>query len=416
MWEILSLLLAVALVVVSVLWRRAVSIQAGERARRTRERRALESELEASSVSSERQQRALLESMLDSVLLVDGADRIVFYNRAFHSLMGLRFDCIGMTLLEALRLPDVDNVVARVRRDKEVSGYPLELSGIDSRSIEINGSLIPSGAETSSPEVILVFRDLTRTKIYEKQKQEFVANVSHELRTPLSMITGYVETLINGAKNDEATLDKFLAVVSKHADRLKFLIEDLLTLSALESGNASLEINTINLRSAVNRVCEELKDRALKKRMELVLDMDPKLTMDADPRRADQVFTNLIDNAIKYGSADTKIHVHAGMSERCGRAGKVISIHNLGSAMTKEAQKRVFERFYRVDSGRSRELGGTGLGLSIVKHIVQLHHGSVDVTSSEAEGTTFQVWFPDSKGQASSTSSDIAESSASGRE
>ena len=203
------------------------------------------------------------------------------------------------------------------------------------------------------------------------------------------MIKGYVETLLDGAKNDPATSEKFLRTVEKHVDRLQFLIEDLLTISQLESGRVLINFQTIELQPFVEKIFDDLKSRAGEHKAKLASELSG-LRASADADRLEQVFVNLLDNAIKYGG-DGEVTV----SGRTNDEGEIeISVEDRGPGIPPEALDRVFERFYRVDKARSREQGGTGLGLAIVKHIVQSHGGKVWAKSEVGRGTTFFFTLP----------------------
>jgi two-component system phosphate regulon sensor histidine kinase PhoR len=240
---------------------------------------------------------------------------------------------------------------------------------------------------------VLVFHDLTRMKKLEIARKDFVANVSHELRTPLSMIKGYVETLLDGAKDDPAVSLKFLRTIERNSDRLKLLIEDLLTISELEAGRIELQIQTVSLQTLAGKVLEDLQRRAAARQITLSSRV-PDLRVEGDPGRLDQVLGNLVDNAIKYGRPGGHVIVDARPSEN----GLIeISVADDGPGIPPDSIERIFERFYRVDKARSREQGGTGLGLSIVKHIVQSHGGTVWAKSELGHGTTFYFTVPKAK-------------------
>jgi len=232
---------------------------------------------------------------------------------------------------------------------------------------------------------VVVFHDLTRLKQLESVRQEFVANVSHELRTPLSLIKGYVETLLDGARDNPEVATKFLQTIDRNAERLKLLIEDLLTISELESGRIKLSLQALPLSPVVAKVFEDFKTQAAAKSMKLI-NAAPELAVRADADRLEQVLGNLVDNAIKYGRAKGTVTV-GGIARDGGRV--EVFVQDDGPGIPPEALERVFERFYRVDKARSREQGGTGLGLAIVKHIIQNHGGVVRATSDPGRGTTF---------------------------
>jgi two-component system phosphate regulon sensor histidine kinase PhoR len=214
--------------------------------------------------------------------------------------------------------------------------------------------------------------------------------VSHELRTPLSHIKGYVETLLDGAKNDPEVSTRFLETIARNTERLKLLIEDLLTISELESGRVKLNLQAVELRPVVAKVFDDFKSHAEAKSIVLANEV-PDLPVRADPGRLEQVLSNLVDNAIKYGRTGGCAKVGAQSADD----GKVeVFVKDDGAGLPAESLERVFERFYRVDKARSREQGGTGLGLSIVKHIVQGHGGRVWARSEPGKGATFFFTLP----------------------
>jgi len=244
---------------------------------------------------------------------------------------------------------------------------------------------------TVQDPAILVFHDVTRIKQLERTRQEFVANVSHELRTPLSLIKGFVETLLEGAANDPASRIRFLQTIEKQTDRLTYLIEDLLTVSRLESGQIILNFQNVELRAEVQRVIDDLRTRVQGKTVTIDNEVPARLTARVDAERLQQVLFNLVENAMKYGRPSG--HVVVG-----GRALSVkkaeLFVRDDGPGIPPESRERVFERFYRVDRARSRDTGGTGLGLAIVKHIVQAHGGEVWLQSELDVGTTFFLTLP----------------------
>jgi two-component system phosphate regulon sensor histidine kinase PhoR len=238
---------------------------------------------------------------------------------------------------------------------------------------------------------LFVFHDLTQYKRLGEQRREFVANVSHELRTPLSLIKGYTETLLGGAKEDPETSTRFLQIIDKHADRLTFLIEDLLTISKLESGQVIMNLQPTNLHEIAAQVVDDLRVKAAERATQLRNEIPEALRIHGDGDRLQQVLSNLVDNAIKYGRPGGRVVVGArSLHEDIVEAW----VADDGVGIPAEARERIFERFYRVDKGRSREQGGTGLGLSIVKHIVQAHGGDVRVESEPGRGSCFYFTLP----------------------
>jgi two-component system phosphate regulon sensor histidine kinase PhoR len=286
--------------------------------------------------------------------------------------------------MEALRLHELADLVNSLDSQKQVLGYELKLSGLSERWLQINAAAIFNG-HGRRHGTVLVFHDLTRLKQLESARQEFVANVSHELRTPLSLIKGYVETLLDGARDNPEVAAKFLQTIDRNAERLQLLIEDLLTISELESGRVKLNLQAVSLSLVIAKVVDDFKARAAAKSMKLI-NQDPDLSVSADVDRLEQVLGNLVDNAIKYSRGKGTVTV--GGSARDGGQVEVF-VQDDGPGIPPEALERVFERFYRVDKARSREQGGTGLGLAIVKHIIQNHGGRVWATSEPGRGATF---------------------------
>ena len=334
----------------------------------------------------EARQQALLNSMPEGVLILNENERIQMANVSLQRLLKLTDNVHGKSVEEALRVEALTDLVRRLREEPAVIGCEFELPGAEDRWIQVNAANVID-TERLRHGSILVFHDLTRLKQLESTRREFVANVSHELRTPLSLIKGFVETLLEGAKDDPQLAGSFLRTIEKHADRLTFLIEDLLTISRLESGRTVMDLHTIHLRDEVQRVLEDLQARAAERKTRLENQVPPELDARADTDRLQQVLFNLVENAIKYGRIEGTVVVSA---RARSDHNIVVSVQDNGPGIPPESRERVFERFYRVDKARSREGGGTGLGLAIVKHIVQAHGGEVWVESEMGVGTTFR--------------------------
>jgi two-component system phosphate regulon sensor histidine kinase PhoR len=386
LWPFLTLLALAAAVVVHLWWRhRFEQVQQEADQALT----SLKEDQAQASLQLQAQQEAVFDSMAEGLLLLDEQGRVQLANRAFIQLFGVTSDIRSRTIIEALRLHELAELVDVLGTQKQVLGRELKLARPNELWLQINGSTILDG-EGKRHGTILVFHDLTRLKQLERTRQEFVANVSHELRTPLSLIKGYVETLLDGAKDNPEIAAKFLQTIERNAERLKLLIEDLLTISELESGRVKLNLQSVSLRASTEKVLADFKSLASEKQMQLV-DRIPDLRVRADADRLEQVLFNLIDNAIKYGRSEGTIAVNA----RPSTADQVeISVQDDGPGIPPESLERVFERFYRVDKARSREQGGTGLGLSIVKHIVQGHGGRVWAKSQLGHGATFYFTLP----------------------
>ena len=369
----------------------------------TRERdarsRARQAELALATIKTDRhlalteeqtKQQTVFNSMIEGLLILDEHGRIQFVNPTLGTLFGLDTDIRGRTLLEALRLHELQDVAQAALVGGRVSGHEITLPGREPRVLQVNAASFrdPDRAHAGT---ILVFHDLTRIKQLENVRKEFVANVSHELRTPLSLIKGYVETLIDGAKDDPVVALRFLHTIEKHADRLSFLIEDLLTISQLEAGQIVLNLQPIELREQADQVVSDLAARASERQVTLHNEVPEGLMVRADGDRLQQVLFNLVDNAVKYGRAGGNVRLGARRLDAERVEGWVADD---GPGSPADAGERVFERFYRVDRARSREAGGTGLGLSIVKHIVQSHGGEVRLVSEAGKGAAFYYTLP----------------------
>jgi two-component system phosphate regulon sensor histidine kinase PhoR len=332
----------------------------------------------------------LFDHMVEGVLWLDAAGRIQLANPSLGRMLGASGDVRGRTLLEAFRLPELTVLVERLSAERTILGHEFTLPGPEPRILQINAVVLLDD-QNQSEGAILVFHDLTRVKQLEGARQEFVANVSHELRTPLTLIKGCVETLLDGAKDEPMARDRFLHTIEKHADRLTYLIEDLLTLSQLESGRIALNLRATRLRDVGARVIDSLEARARAKQVTLENQIPADLFAQVDGERLEQVLSNLVDNAIKYGRTGGHVIVQG---ERLADDRTRVSVQDDGPGIPPEAQERVFERFYRLDKARSREQGGTGLGLAIVKHIIQRHGGEVGLQSEVGHGSTFFFTLP----------------------
>jgi two-component system, OmpR family, phosphate regulon sensor histidine kinase PhoR len=386
MWPTLTILAVAAALVVHFRWRRKFL-------RRQREVQAgtedLQRRQQQTTIDAKAQQQVLFNSMLEGLLLLDRHGRIYLANRAFKNLFGLKTELRGKTIMEALRVHELAALVERVEGDGQVFDYELKLPELSERWLQVNAAAISNSAGEREG-TILVFHDLTRLKQLERTREEFVANVSHELRTPLSLIKGYVETLLDGARTNPEVAERFLKIIERNAQRLDLLIQDLLTISALESGRIKLSLQPVELLPLVEKVFSDLKPPADNKSIALINSLPP-LTATADANRLEQVLANLVDNAIKYGRTQGTVTVGG---HKTGDGKIEIFVQDDGPGIPAEALDRVFERFYRVDKARSREQGGTGLGLSIVKHIVQNHGGKVWVKSDPGQGAAFFFTLP----------------------
>jgi two-component system phosphate regulon sensor histidine kinase PhoR len=391
-WPVLFILALIGAVAIHFLWR----------GKFYRQQQQIHAEMEddrrrqqQTTVDAQAQQQVLFNSMLEGLLLLDGKRRIYLANRAFKNLFGLKTELRGKTVMEALRLHELAELVERVETEGQVFDHELKLPELSGRWLRVNAAVISNSAGEREG-TILVFHDVTRLKQLERTREDFVANVSHELRTPLSLIKGYVETLLDGARDNPEVAERFLKIIDRNTQRLDLLIQDLLTISALESGRMKLNLQPVELRSLVEKIFTDLHSRAENKDIKLVNDL-PEFVAHADAHRLEQVLANLVDNAIKYGRTQGTVSIGGRVGDMPGQL--EIFVRDDGPGIPTESLDRVFERFYRVDKARSREQGGTGLGLSIVKHIIHNHGGKVWAKSEPGKGATFFFTLPATKAE-----------------
>ena len=342
---------------------------------------------------------AVLTSMVEGVMVLDARSHVLQINPALERMFGIsRVEARGRPCAELFRHQQLNNLVAMIlqARTPHEDEIVLPLSG---RHLHIEAS--PAGGERDNEAcIVLVFHDVTDLRRLEKIRKDFVANVSHELRTPLTSIKGYVEALLDGGKDDPSVAGRFLDIILKQSDRLNLIIEDLLELSKIESGQISLREEPIDVRALVDRTLSTIKPIADRKGHRLVTALDPSLPLIAgDEDRLVQVLTNLLDNAIKYTPEGGTITVGGTSAPSPNVAEPLLHTIDLivadtGIGIPERDRPRIFERFYRVDKARSRDLGGTGLGLAIVKHLVEGHGGQVWVEANQPQGSRFVVRLP----------------------
>jgi two-component system, OmpR family, phosphate regulon sensor histidine kinase PhoR len=350
-------------------------------------------ELERQIAGRESGTQTILGAMQDGLLVVDARSRIMLMNRPFEKLFELRDPAVGVPLIEAVRHATLDELIVETLRTGEV--MRSELSVADSRThserhIEVSAVPIKKADDEMSGAVVL-FHDITELKQLDQIRREFVANVSHELRTPLSILRGYIEVLLDEPETPSEELARILSIMERHSKRLQRLVDDLLSLAQLESSQAKLELSVVRMDELLNNLIRDWKEKLAAKNLKVIVDLPSEaLTLRADGTRMEEVLHNLLDNATKFSRENGEIHLRA---TRRG-SDMVLSVADDGLGIGKEHLPRIFERFYRADKARSRELGGTGLGLAIVKHIVQLHGGRVEAESELGHGTTIRVVLP----------------------
>lgn len=344
--------------------------------------------------------RAILTSIIEGVLAIDNNERIILFNSALEKMFKVSKEKVtGRFFWEVVRNNELSSLLREVREKKKLQRCQLTFFVPEERIFQVHALPISLGEDvglTGEEEenisgVVAVFHDITELKKLERMRIEFVANVSHELRTPLTAIRGFVETLKEGAIDDPENNRRFLNIIEAHTERLNNLINDLLQLSKIESQEIKMEFQPVVLKELVEGVVSNFKEAIKQKAHIIEINIPPDFpTIEVDPQRIEQVFINLLDNAIKFTPQKGRICIKA-----VDRGEDIrVEVSDTGIGIPQEHLPRIFERFYRVDKARSRELGGTGLGLSIVKHIVQAHRGKVGVESELGKGSNFFFILP----------------------
>ncbi len=343
------------------------------------------------------QQDALLSSMMEGVIAFDTDERLININRSAAQLLKVDAEkVLGRSIQEVVRNVGLQRFVEdALASDTATEGY-VTLVNDRERFLQVHGSILKEmGGQPIG--LVVVLNDVTELRALENVRRDFVANVSHELKTPITSIKGFVETLLDGAISDREDAVRFLGIVSKQADRLNAIIEDLLSLSRIEQSSDAEEIvlassSVYDALHAAIQVCQHDADM---KHIRIHLNCESEITALMNPPLLEQALVNLISNAVKYSEEGKNVWVSAAQSKQNEVR---LEIRDEGYGIEAEHLPRLFERFYRIDKARSRKLGGTGLGLAIVKHIAQAHHGNVDVTSTPGEGSTFTVTLPVNRG------------------
>lgn len=347
------------------------------------------------TLTRERNEReAVLTSMVEGVIAVDSDERVIAVNEAAARL--LEVDPVaaeGKSIQEVIRNPDLQHVVAAaVKGHQPVEADITIRVGSEDRSLQANGTLLRRSAAGGAAGAVVVLNDVTRLKRLEAVRRDFVANVSHELKTPVTSIKGFAETLDDGAIDDPDAAHRFVRIIAGQADRLNAIIGDLLALSSLEQtqDGRGLSREEADVKGVITAAVEVCDAKAQAKHIAVEFICEESVLAPVNPPLLEQALINLIDNAVKYspegGSVDVRLAKQGGEL--------VLSVKDDGPGIPREHLPRIFERFYRVDKARSRDLGGTGLGLAIVKHIAQAHGGSVTVESVVGRGSVFRIHLP----------------------
>ncbi len=349
---------------------RAIDGMAEELAERHRSLRAEEARL-----------RIVLDSMGEAVFVTDRRGAILLTNASLDRMVGV--GAIGRSVPEVIRNPELNQAVASARRGAATGVEVETMVQGERRSLDALVTPLPSGAG-----VVGVIHDVTKLKLADRVRRDFVANASHELRTPLTAIRGYAETVRVALDTDPESAKRFLDVILKHALRLQRLVDDMVSLSRAESPEQRFDVAPLEVTPVVVEVVRGLEVQAREKDLQLILELpEAGARAEANERALDQILVNLVDNAIKYtlpgGSVRVTVTAGAGSVE--------IAVRDSGPGIAQQHLERIFERFYRVDEGRSREVGGTGLGLSIVRHLAQRIGAQVKVESKLGAGSTFRV-------------------------
>ena len=332
----------------------------------------------------------LLSNMQEGVLAVDPRGRIMFANRKICDIFGAsEADVTGLTVRSAFRNNEAADAVDRALAvPGESEDIEMELYSPDRSFFSVHAGPL-NGEKGEFIGVICVFYDLTKIKELERYRSEFIANVSHELKTPLTIIRNYVETLLGGAIDDSSHNREFLQKIEKNALSLAGLIDDIIELSRLETSRRKKEAGIVDISSLAHKCVETLSTKTSRKNIKIEVECE-KCVISGSSEHIYRAILNLVDNAVNYTEDGGKIRISCATEENGCR----LSVSDTGIGIPKESIPRIFERFYRVDAARSRDTGGTGLGLSIVKHIAELHGGSVSVQSEPGKGSVFTLHFP----------------------
>ena len=338
------------------------------------------------------QQSAILASMKEGVLAVANDDRILITNPACERLLGVRAEsAVGKAVHEVVRVPALHRFIELARKKEPASEEERILRTQEGRLLHLSAADLsdPSGREVG---VLVVLSDVTQAAKLDQMRKDFVANVSHELKTPITAIKGYIETVLDMESLEEAKARRFLETAVRQADRLNAIVDDLLKLAEIEqrAESAQIELQTSPIRPVVDAAAAACRPTAVKRMITVEIECPEDLAAAINPPLLERAVTNLIDNAVKYSPEGAHVRV---VAERTDGEVAIRVIDN-GPGIEAEHIPRIFERFYRVDTARSRKLGGTGLGLAIVKHVAQAHGGRVEVQSTPGRGSTFTIYLP----------------------
>jgi len=317
-------------------------------------------------------QKKILEAMHEGVVVVDQDGRIELVNSALRAMLLLGADAVGKLLIETVRHAQLMAMLEKARAERDDRLIEIELPGLKPRRVLVQAAPLSPGDEG----MLFVILDVTELRRLESLRRDFIANASHELRTPIAAVRSATETLLSGALEERVTASRFLDIIDRNAQRLQSLVEDMLELSKLESNEFKLKREKVELQRVVPIVLALFRERAEKKGVRLAAELPMALpAIDGDARAIEHVLSNLVDNAVKYCPRGSRILVSGSSDDGSDDDRVRLVVSDTGPGIGPEHLPRVFERFYRIDAGRSRELGGTGLGLSIVRHMVEAMRG-----------------------------------------
>ncbi|MGD8393813.1 MAG: phosphate regulon sensor histidine kinase PhoR, partial [Desulfobacterales bacterium] len=343
-------------------------------------------------VNQRNQLQTVLASMTEGVIAIDTEERIVSINQAAARLFEYEpLDCQGKSIQEIIRSPALQQFIRQALSSKIPSEEDITLFQNEERVIDVKGSPLLD-ANQHQIGTLVVFHDVTQLRRLEDMRRDFVANVSHEIKTPLTAIKGFVETLQQGKVEKAQEKERFLGIIQKHVDRLNAIIEDLLALSRIEQEdeNKEIEFEPVKISDVFQAAIQLCRPKADEKNIRINLNCEKQATANFDPTLIEQAVVNLLDNAIKFSDPGSTVQVESHHENDQ----IVIRVQDQGIGIAQKHLPRLFERFYRIDKARSRNMGGTGLGLAIVKHIAQAHGGYVMVESRLGEGSCFSIHLP----------------------
>ena len=344
-------------------------------------------------IAQKNEQQAVLSSMIEGVIAVSVDGNVLSLNNAAAKMLNESTEkAVGRSMEAVVRNTELQRFVRQaLKSDKAIESHILlHETGQPEQNIQVHGTALQD--DSGKVGVLVVMNDVTHIRRLEQVRRDFVANVSHELKTPVTSIKGFIETLLDGAMNKPEDSQRFLEIIARQTDRLNSIIDDLLTLSRVEqqSEQTELSMEPVKLKSVLAAAVSLCEIKATEKQIQISVDCEESIQHNANALLLEQAIVNLVDNAIKYSGPESRVRLAVESDEREVK----IHVHDEGCGIAKEHLPRLFERFYRVDKARSRNLGGTGLGLAIVKHITQSHRGWISVESHLGEGSTFTLHLP----------------------